>query len=312
MKHKFTILTPTHNRSELLPRLYKSIKEQTYKDFVWLVINDHSVDSTLDVLNEMKSEGVVDMKIVNNPSPKNGKHTVLKYGFELCDTPYLVDIDDDDELLPNALEVFNNEWSEIEREGKSYIGSIRALTVDELGQIVGDISKNKLFEPFEASYLDVTYQRKLKIENLTCFCVTAVREAKIFPVCYYLQGQETHLAESIFWGRLSRMYQSKYIPNVLRLYHYSASSIIRHSKTRQYYLNLLVGGKILFEEQNDYLKKSPILYLRWVFIIGLLSCALGLSYYRLMKNMKRGKVCLAILFLPCFMLSYIWFRFRIK
>ena len=41
-----TIITPTYNRADLLPRLYESLVRQTDKDFEWLVVDDGSTDKT--------------------------------------------------------------------------------------------------------------------------------------------------------------------------------------------------------------------------------------------------------------------------
>ncbi|MHC5865476.1 glycosyltransferase family 2 protein, partial [Streptococcus pyogenes] len=43
---KISIITATYNREKLLSRLYKSLCEQTCKDFEWIVIDDGSVDDT--------------------------------------------------------------------------------------------------------------------------------------------------------------------------------------------------------------------------------------------------------------------------
>ena len=41
-----TIFTPTYNRVKTLPRLYKSLKNQSCKDFIWLIVDDGSQDNT--------------------------------------------------------------------------------------------------------------------------------------------------------------------------------------------------------------------------------------------------------------------------
>ena len=33
MKYRFTVFTPTYNRAHTLPRLYESLKRQTFRDF---------------------------------------------------------------------------------------------------------------------------------------------------------------------------------------------------------------------------------------------------------------------------------------
>lgn len=41
-----TVLTPTYNRCQLLPKLYESLRRQTNQRFQWLVIDDGSTDGT--------------------------------------------------------------------------------------------------------------------------------------------------------------------------------------------------------------------------------------------------------------------------
>ena len=47
-----TIFTPAYNRAELLKRCYQSLKRQTSKDFVWIVIDDGSVDNTRQIVEK--------------------------------------------------------------------------------------------------------------------------------------------------------------------------------------------------------------------------------------------------------------------
>ena len=35
-----TIFTPTYNRGKLIQRLYKSLQNQTYNDFEWIIVDD--------------------------------------------------------------------------------------------------------------------------------------------------------------------------------------------------------------------------------------------------------------------------------
>ena len=46
LKPTLTIFTPTFNRAYTLHLCYESLKRQTSKDFVWLIIDDGSTDNT--------------------------------------------------------------------------------------------------------------------------------------------------------------------------------------------------------------------------------------------------------------------------
>ena len=50
MERLFTIGTPTYNRKDLLLRLYESLKRQTFRDFVWLIVDDGSTDGTKELV----------------------------------------------------------------------------------------------------------------------------------------------------------------------------------------------------------------------------------------------------------------------
>lgn len=42
--------TSTHNRAHALPRGYNSLRQQTFKDFKWLIVDNESTDGTEDVV----------------------------------------------------------------------------------------------------------------------------------------------------------------------------------------------------------------------------------------------------------------------
>ena len=47
-----TVFTPTYNRANTLPVLFKSLQCQTCNDFEWLIVDDGSNDSTEIIVNE--------------------------------------------------------------------------------------------------------------------------------------------------------------------------------------------------------------------------------------------------------------------
>lgn len=99
--HKLTILTPTYNRADYLPRLYESLKAQTDRDFLWLVVDDGSEDNTKDLIASYGS-GMVDVRYV---AQKNaGKHTALNRGISEIETELTFIVDSDDYLPENAVE----------------------------------------------------------------------------------------------------------------------------------------------------------------------------------------------------------------
>ena len=51
---KITIFTPTYNRAHTLGRTFESLKNQTIRDFKWLIIDDGSTDNTKNLVENFK------------------------------------------------------------------------------------------------------------------------------------------------------------------------------------------------------------------------------------------------------------------
>lgn len=208
-----------------------------------------------------------------------------------------MDIDDDDELTPDALAVYHREFRKIAEENREDIGSIRALTVTELGDIVIR-DKDKLFDkPFDNTYLEVNYNYT-SMENITCFDMEKTRKAQIFKdVDFYGWDKVSHIGENVFWGRLARAYTTRYIPNVLRVMYLTPVSLIRAPKSHKSYITSLVNAVIIFNEQNDYLRKNRVRYLKSIVKISLLGATLKeVKYRELLSHIRHEKILFVLLF----------------
>ena len=67
-----TIFTPTYNRKDILNRAYESLKKQTNKNFIWLIIDDGSTDNTEEMIENWKQENKI--KISYKKQQNMGKH----------------------------------------------------------------------------------------------------------------------------------------------------------------------------------------------------------------------------------------------
>ncbi len=111
---KITIFTPTYNRKHLLPNLFESLKKQTNKDFIWLVIDDGSSDGTSELFEEWKKQDV-NFQIDYVQKKNGGKHTAIEKANEICGTDYIVCVDSDDYLTENAVEQMYKEIDIIDK-----------------------------------------------------------------------------------------------------------------------------------------------------------------------------------------------------
>ena len=97
-----TVFTPTYNRAHLLPLLYKSLQNQTCKDFEWLVVDDGSNDGTDTLINKWinneQSFPIRYYKIKNG-----GKMRAINYGVSLAEGSIFCGIDSDDWFYNDAI-----------------------------------------------------------------------------------------------------------------------------------------------------------------------------------------------------------------
>lgn len=99
---KLTVFTPTYNRAYTLPALYESLKRQTSRDFVWLIVDDGSTDNTREIVDGWIKEAVVDIRYYYQKN--QGKMTAHNYGVRLTETELFTCVDSDDYLSDDAVE----------------------------------------------------------------------------------------------------------------------------------------------------------------------------------------------------------------
>ena len=108
---ELTVFTPAFNRVKTLERAYLSLEAQTCKDFVWLIIDDGSTDNTKELISKIKDKA--SFPVEYHWKENGGRHTAVNYSYNYLNTKYVVTLDSDDELLPNAVELMLNTWHSI-------------------------------------------------------------------------------------------------------------------------------------------------------------------------------------------------------
>lgn len=104
---RFTVLTPTYNRSHLLSRAFNSLCAQTFRDFEWLIVDDGSTDDTEKLVRLWKAF----FPIRYFWKPNGGLHTALNFGVACAQGEFITELDSDDECIPTALERFDHHWT---------------------------------------------------------------------------------------------------------------------------------------------------------------------------------------------------------
>lgn len=100
MMPRITVLMTVYNGEAYLKECLSSVLDQTYKGFEFLIINDCSTDSSLDIIKSYKDKR---MHVIENH--KNiGQVKSLNIGLEHSRGEYIARIDQDDLMMENRLE----------------------------------------------------------------------------------------------------------------------------------------------------------------------------------------------------------------
>lgn len=91
-----TVFTPTYNRANTIKRLFESLKNQTFKDFEWLIVDDGSTDNTAEVVQGFDAHGSFPIRYIRKEN--GGKHTAYNIGLEEARGDLFFNVDSDDWL----------------------------------------------------------------------------------------------------------------------------------------------------------------------------------------------------------------------
>ena len=131
-KKLITVFTPTYNRIKLLAHCYESLKRQTCRDFVWLIVDDGSTDDTAGQVQRWMQDA--DFQIRYLRKENGGLHTAYNAAIAVMDTELAVCVDSDDYLTDDAIAAIADKWR---REGSRDHAGIVALNRTREAEVLG-------------------------------------------------------------------------------------------------------------------------------------------------------------------------------
>lgn len=94
-----SVLMPAYNSGKYIATAVKSILNQTYKNYEFIIIDDGSTDDTEKII-----KGFTDERIIYKRTEHKGTSAALNYGIELCRNEWIARIDADDLNTANRFE----------------------------------------------------------------------------------------------------------------------------------------------------------------------------------------------------------------
>ena len=140
-----SVIIPTYNRANLLPRSIESVLNQTYKNIELIIVDDKSTDNSLSIIKKyLKKDGRV--KLIQH-NKNYGGSIARNTGIKNSKGKYIAFQDSDDEWLPNKLELQIQELLENKKIDVVSCGVIYHNQDSKIvGQFIPSKKGNNLFE----------------------------------------------------------------------------------------------------------------------------------------------------------------------
>ncbi|MBW2640438.1 MAG: glycosyltransferase family 2 protein [Deltaproteobacteria bacterium] len=96
-KPRVSVIIPTYNRGWIIKEAIDSVLAQDFKDFELIVVDDGSIDNTLEILNSIQC----DIKVLRQSN--HGVSAARNRGIAAASGPFIAFLDSDDLWLPQKL-----------------------------------------------------------------------------------------------------------------------------------------------------------------------------------------------------------------
>lgn len=214
-----SFLTPTLNRVDYLERVWRSLENQTYRNFEWIVADDGSTDGTDAKVRELAARSSFPVTLIQ-ASERVGKARMDNEAIRRARGKFILWCDSDDYFLPHALERLLSTWNSIpENQRENFVG-VTALCSDNLGVTpatppVLDCSWNDLSERYEV------------VGDLVFFTRADALKSHLFPEVDFV------VPESVLWTTIGNR-KARICPEVLKVMEYKAPGCISFSGKMEY------------------------------------------------------------------------------
>lgn len=291
-----TIITPTYNRETYLGKLFNSLKEQTSKNFKWIIVDDGSTDNTKEVIIKFLEKQEREFEIQYIYKENGGKHTALNKAMEFVDTELVFIVDSDDYLPKNSIHIiekYYEKFNDVKIQEK--------LCGYSFLRCHADGSVNTAYFPENEkidSYCNVRINGNIGGDKAEVY-YTDILKRYPFPV---FEG-ECFLAEDVVWMQMSGPYNMVHINENIYICDYLEGGLTTTGRRMKIKSprGMILRSKIYLDDSKVCFKvkiKMMLLYIIY-------SEFAGINIQEAFKNINEKKLFI-LLFIPGLLIQRIW------
>ena len=117
---RFSVIVPVYNSQRFLRKSLNSVTRQSFRDYEIILIDDGSTDKSGSICDDFAKKN---KNIIVIHKQNQGQIAARTDGIKKAVGEYIVFVDSDDILEPNALEVLNNKIDQYHPDGVIYENS---------------------------------------------------------------------------------------------------------------------------------------------------------------------------------------------
>jgi glycosyltransferase involved in cell wall biosynthesis len=267
----FTVVIPTHNRSNLLKRAIASVLDQTFESFEIVIVDDHSTDDTSSVVKSFSDARIRYMINCRTKGACGARNT----GIFAAKGKWVAFLDDDDVWLPEKLKY--------QHKKAKNSNNITGMICTDFAIIKDKQHKLTVFKNRPSGW---TLDKFLYGYSIGCLSSVVIRS----DILRKLNGFDERFPSSQDWDlwlRTAEVCQVTFVPKMLVIMHQetrgdrigqnSKAKLAGHMLLREKY-SMLIDGNLRLRHRHDSLiftfailegnKRLVLHCLPW-FLIGL-------------------------------------------
>ena len=232
--HQFSILTPTYNRANYLPKIHACLCQQGDIDLEWIIIDDGSSDNTKEIVSGFKNKFEIKYSYQENA----GKPTAHNKYMLIADSYISKMQDSDDILCPDILKEVWNYFNIETGKFQNGCACISGLCQYEDGNIIGDKFP---YDFFISDYINYKENKHINGDK-SDFYVTSILKNYPFPII----EDEKNIPPSIIHSRIALTNKTIFVNKV-----FEEKKFLENGLSSQNYLFKYTKGAELFYNEKS-------------------------------------------------------------
>ncbi len=202
-----SIITPCYNSSKFLGETIRSVQNQTFHDWEWIITDDKSSDNSVEILNAVKDSRIIIIEANKNGGAGHARNLSL----EKASGRFITFLDADDYWEPNFLEEMVNF---MKKENAELAYSNYARCNEDLVPQIEDFKADK----------EVTFNNLLKTCRLSL--LSSMYDSKRVGKEFFPEGSKRE--DHVMWlNLLKKIPVGKPLPKTMAKYRMHSTSVSR-------------------------------------------------------------------------------------